>query len=77
MYSTYNYNLPRNYPLIPSYPVQPNYPAEVVTYVNNYRCFANYFIVCSTALIFTEVYVKGTQYQTDSVSFVYVNREVI
>ena len=50
---------------------------KVVTYVNNHRCFANYFIAHSTSANFHESLRKGIQYQTGLVSLVYVNCEVI
>ena len=48
---TYNYFDSLFSPLLPPYslyPVQPNLPSKVVTYADNYRCVANYWIAHST-----------------------------
>ena len=39
---------PRDYPLTPFTPVQPILPSKAVTYADNYRCIANYWLAHST-----------------------------
>ena len=48
-----------------------------MTYVNNYRCFANYCTSHSTSANFHKSLCNSIQHQTGSVSFVNVNCEVI
>ena len=49
---------------------------KVVTYVNNYRCFANYSVVRSTSANFHKSLRENTQYRNDSVLYVDVYCEV-
>ena len=52
---------PRYYPLTPFTPVQPNLPSKVVTYADNYRCVANYWIAHSTTPTSTKFTWKVTK----------------
>ena len=52
---------PRYYPLIPFTPVQPNLPSKVVTYADNYRCVANYWLAHSTTPTSTKFTWKVTK----------------